>query len=670
MRGFNNKLAFRTEIEDVYRAFRINSEELFEVTRALEVVERHKGLFGVAYVRPLRRTARLLSADREILLLISTFRDQQARTIQLATDLIDDAEGRLENTIAIIIHRDHDGNTKLKNWGRELGLSVIPLCTKSDAPLPRGRELESILFYEFYSHDPFDVSGPVYEDGQFYGRRTEAQDLARHLQKGQVRSALGIRKIGKTSVINRVLFVAEDFHRCYSVMVDCSRDAVWTMSSAQLIAAISNAIALAHSQEDCHAEVAECRDDLSIADAYERLSNMVKQSTTPVIIFFDEVDYITPSSPTNPGWWREHFNPFWRNLRAIYQEAPRSKSVLSILVSGVSSKWFRVEAIDGVENAALAFVPEEYLSPIPSGAAVAMVQDIARVAGLILNTDSARLITDACSNIPFWIRKAGSYVHRKAEIGSRPYDPGKSFVSSMLQEFIQSEGAAVAGVALSHLFRVYPELEPVAIACYERQTTGQPSYLLRILERYGVSTYHPKDRDWVISGHMMKVGIRSHLEQRAGEIPHPIPEQDSRLRFESIDEWAEEIAAIGALRNKLERRMRSMVLNFIRFDAMSNKPKGSAHERVIKCVEVNRRTSMQHLTLDDVFEKLNWAELVALVEREWVLFQSMFGDKAKFRTHCDIINRRYDAHAKDADRADVAEYRRSVNWLEGALGKA
>ena len=79
----------------------------------------------------------------------------------------------------------------------------------------------------------------------------------------------------------------------------------------------------------------------------------------------DEVDYITPSSPTASDIWGDEFNVFWRNFRAVYQEVLRSEGKLSLLISGVTSKWFSVESINGVENAALALVPEEYLRVCP-----------------------------------------------------------------------------------------------------------------------------------------------------------------------------------------------------------------------------------------------------------------------------------------------------------------
>ena len=168
-----------------------------------------------------------------------------------------------------------------------------------------------------------------------------------------------------------------------------------------------------------------------------------------ILIAFDEVDYITPSNAGAPQW-REGFVEFWRNVRAAFHAAARSERKVSLLVSGVSSRWFSVESIDGVENAALAFIPEEYLSPLPHRAANAMIKKIGAMAGLQFEDAALDAISYFCSDMPFWIRKACSYINRKIEIAIRPITLNESTVVPMLETYGRNEGAAMAMVALQH----------------------------------------------------------------------------------------------------------------------------------------------------------------------------------------------------------------------------
>jgi hypothetical protein len=111
-------------------------------------------------------------------------------------------------------------------------------------------------------------------------------------------------------------------------------------------------------------------------------------------------------------------------------------------------------------------------------------------------------------------------------------------------------------------------------------------------------------------------------------------------------------------------------LNFIKFSTLQNKNKGTTASRVIRCVEKIRTEKIQHLPADDLIEKLLWSELVRLVEKEWDLFIPNFADLRLFKEHATILNDRMDAHAKNADGADLAFYRRSLRWLEEAVQKA
>ena len=240
-----NSHSIKHEINQCLDRFSQAARGLFEVTNRY-ITSYEQGHYGCVVAKPTRRMRAALGVDREILAVVSTFVDQQQRTIKFVEHEIEDSQGRYENSLAIIMHKDPDGDAKLKNWGREQGISVLPVslgslskCESED----RRTTLEKILCVELYSHDPFDVTGPVSDDQNFFGRREEAIDLARKLQRGQIRACFGIRKVGKTSIINRVVREMRKSHDCRTVMVDCSRDEVWAMDAPQLLASMSAAVA-------------------------------------------------------------------------------------------------------------------------------------------------------------------------------------------------------------------------------------------------------------------------------------------------------------------------------------------------------------------------------------------------------------------------------------------
>ncbi|UWZ86011.1 ATP-binding protein [Occallatibacter riparius] len=620
---------------------------------------RDRGMYAYLIAKPIRRLASALSVDREILVLFSTFEEQQQRTVKVVRELISESNGRLEPTVAIVVHRDPDGNFKLPKWGRSSGLAILPVF--SGRMPTSSEELERHLCYELFSHDPFDVTGPVSDDENFFGRRNEALDLARKLQTGQIRSCLGIRKIGKTSVINRVIQESRLHHDCYCVVVDCSKDEIWSQTTEQLMTSVGEAIRAATKSIDQYATVGSPIASLSLSDATNGLLSMIKSASKPILIFIDEVDYITPGSTTTE-YWKQGFNRFWRNFRSVYQEALRAERTVSVMVGGVSAKWFAVGAIDHIENAALAFIPEEYLSPLPRGASIAMIRKIARSAGLIFRDDAADVVSAACSDMPFWIRKACSYIHRKTEISSRPVTIDQTTASVLVTEFIAEEGNTLAQVALGHLFRVYPELlEPSLNVLTQGSQPPSPSNVT-ILRKYGILS----NRDPIQpSGQMVTEALRGIKEGISAENLRiaSAGESTEKTNPSSLTDWAEELAVVNKSRNLLEKRIRQMVLGFLRADGLQKKPKQNAKDRVLAALPTERRESLKNLPADDLMEKLYWLELKNLVVREWSLFAAVFGDRRKFEEVFDVVNDRPDTHAKEMDAADFALQRRSLQWL-------
>lgn len=652
-------MSIEARIAQLLDSFSAGAEGLFTITGRYQTPYEH-GIYGCALAKPTKRMRNALGVDREILVVASTFSDQQQRAIRFVKKEIESSAGRYENTIAIIIHNDPDGNFKLKNWGTEQGISILPLYEISRLTSPG--ELERTLSMELYSHDPFDVRGPVSDDANFYGRREQAIDLARKLQTGQIRSCLGIRRAGKTSIINRVLREIRSNYQCTCVMVDCSRDDVSKLNAAQLLNSLRQTIDHALRSPGEYATIAPTDSPVDLTSARNSLESAVLGCEHPLLFIFDEVDYITPGSPTGEAW-RSEFNPFWRNLRSIYQECGRQGHTMSILVGGVSTFWFTVESIDGIENAALSFIPEEYLSPMPEFSTVAMLRRLGRIAGLKLDGGALELVARASGNMPYWARQCCSYVHRHVPITKRPCAVNAQQMEPLINAFVAEEGAAISEVALRHLFRVHPRLQEATQKCYSGDGEKVSEPLRRALRRYGVLS--AKDE---LSGAMLSQGFVSLISETGDSVNSTHAAKPGETGF-GLSEWAEELAALGRRRNVLERRFRELAINFIRFDALSSGKQIDVKTRITSTLSESRRHLLLHLSAEEAVSRLFWKELSTLIAKEWSLFGRLFGDKQQFLQCCDLINDRFDAHAKSADQADFALYRRALSQLEERVAK-
>lgn len=611
----------------------------------------------VLHCKPTRTVADALLLDREVLALIVNSTDLQVRTVHVARDIIASSDGRLDPAFVLVVHADQSGDEKLRTWGREHGYKIVPIFRPRAGAIPTSEVLRRSLARDLFTYDPFSLTGPVFADSEFFGRRNTAIDTLRQLQNGRILSIFGIRKLGKTSLINRVVTLARESGSPQIAMIDCSVDGFNALSAGDALKALAKVAKMAATRGYAHITEALKRSDKDLVPVFDDLWSSANPK--PLTLIFDEVDYITPSSPTQPHWKRD-FNVFWREFRVVYQEAQRMGFPLSVMVSGVSSQAFRVESFEGIENAVLHFVPEGYLGPFARQASKQMVKDLCRRCGLVLSDEDQDYFAETCGDFPYWIRLAGSYLHRAIDIQGRPRTIERDLLRKLLSDFVESEGVDAARVALEDLGR--KTSEPIELL---RRAAAVPHLSLadgRLLLRYGLAAQVPEGVR--VASSMIRAGLAA-LSDR------PMPEQAVAdkapatlgLRLEP-EEWAEELAVINRRRNTLERKLREFIQFSLKIAAQSGE---NWVEKVLKALPERMRSELAPLSGDMLLTKLYWKDLGSIVSKHWTSFEKVLGDKRRFEMAMDLLNDRPDAHAKPIDAADLALYRRELVWLEERL---
>lgn len=656
-----------SNVKSEIRATVANDTLAAEVANALdglftvETFKRHRAYemqYRVMHAKPTRTVADALLLDREVLALGLQANELQVRTLHVALEIIQRSQGRLDPSLMLVVHSDKGGDEKLRNWGREQGIKVIPIYRSGAGALPSAEALRTVLAQDLFAQDPFSVTGPVLADSDFFGRRNNAIDMLRQLQSGRIISLFGLRKLGKTSLINRVVTLARDAGAPRVAMIDCSVDAFNSLDASAALKAVAKVCKLAANHGYAHISEAIKRTDVDLVPVFDDLWK--KGPVAPLAIIFDEVDYITPSSPNRPHW-KTDFNVFWREFRVVCQEAQRMGFPISILVSGVSSQAFRVESFSGIENAVLHFVPEGYLTPFAREASKAMLKDLCRRCGLKIGDEDLEKIAETCGDFPYWLRLAGSYIHRALEIQGRPISVDSDVVDRLLQEFVVAEGSDVASVALEDLRRKYSE--PIDLLF--RNVENGPMKLAdgKLLLRYGLaSQIHG---DVIVSSSMVRTAVSAirATPADASQLPVTTPIVANNLSL-LTEEWAEELAVINRRRNMLERKLREFVHFGLKF---TSGPSDSWTDKVLKSLPERQRAALAGLSGDALLSKIYWKEISIIIIKNWQSFEGSLGDKKRFESTMDLLNDRPDAHAKSIDAADVALYRRELTWLEDRL---
>jgi hypothetical protein len=614
------------------------------------------------YIAPNHRLGHSILASREVLVLATGFHKLQTRVIRFAEECLASASVRLERNMVIVVHVDPEGDRKLRSWGAERGLTVLPV--HSNPRVPQGDALEAALCAGLYSNDPFDLAGPVSNVHQFFGR-SDVPDQARRLRDGHIQALFGTRKIGKTSVLNRIVKEAREFHGMAAVFVDCEDDSLSEMSAGGLLNSIAGALNEAvEDDSDPYRSTTPLSGDYKPADSGRVLLHIIRNSSAPILLVIDEVDYITPSSPTAAHWATE-FNPFFRALRTVYQETCRLDSKFSVVVSGVSSRWFAVDSIGGVENAALAFVPEGYLPPFERPQSREMLQTLGRAAGLIFRGDVADHIAYVCSDFPFWLRRAGSFFHSCYRQKDRPLEVDIEDARQLCAEFAEVEGAGLAYSSLVHLFNIYPELGEAATALTKRSKPPS-SVLVSALGRYGLI-----DAEGDPSGPIVKAGLE-HWLKTATETPLPFPRETlsgsdlvvpGSISEAGEAEWSELLSEVSGLRNALERDLRDFIQLVVRMRCADRNDGRTPADVVLTGLSSDRRAAFAGKSIQATLKGTYWPELIGIIKKNWPMFLDYFGDRKQLELQADIVNDRPDSHAKDFDGADLALQRRAIAWI-------
>ncbi len=597
-----------------------------------------------ALLRPNKRAQETLMTQREVACIVAPYTDIEVRAVDAVRSLIAEHEGRVDPRICVLVHSDPRGNERLRDWGDERNLAVIPIYRSKRSGLPDPDGLLRTFSTDLYRHDPFARAEPVASDRDFFGRRGDVEGLLRALSRGQVRSIFALRRAGKTSIINRVRALARDAGEASIAMVDASDDAVYARDAAGARDLLARTVRTARREGYAVAgRVAR----LSSSEPADLLTEFTQPAAQPLIVVIDEVDFIGPYSQANPVW-RDQFIPFWRSVRVAYQEARREERNVGIVVCGVSSRAFREVTLDGAENPVFGFVPEEYLKPFSDKQTSVMMKALGQRCGLRFDESACEALHQACGGFPYWLRLAGSSLHEAFELESRPVQLGASAIAAPLEQFVSGEGSDQAERTLANLGDRDPDVLVAVKAIAEGRASDERA--ARLAMSYGLAE--------VAHGTRSVCGALIRAAARASHIP-PSGTEATAVSAGTDDANQIVVAEITVLHDRLERDLRSLIRATLQ--AVPDVPWRDA---VLKSLPAKRRAQLEGTGGSQLMTNLYFLELKQIVLKNWDCFARRFGDRRRFEAAMDTANARPFAHPKDYDLADLALFRREYRWLQ------
>lgn len=327
--------------------------------------------------------AEMFDAHSEIQLVYVDYEEVEPRLLQLVQDRTS-RNARLDQGLFIVASLDHNLERLLRRRRGEFAAVSLHLDELSQTSDDLRAQMSDVLT----TVDHYDITKPVHNAGGFFGRTNEIHQLVSAIERGQSTGVFGLRKTGKTSLLNYVATKRKQANRPV-VWVDISGLSGADDFRVRILENTWNQLSGALPKGDQLPRLrtltrnGELKVDLDILRLHwlKDLETLAQHSDGRLEIFIDEIDQI------NPG--RSHFEEGAADmlkaatqLRGMIQNADTGSGMV-LICAGVDPDIFENPLNPtGSDNLMYKLVQLMYLSPLSRDEMAEMVRDLGRRMGI------------------------------------------------------------------------------------------------------------------------------------------------------------------------------------------------------------------------------------------------------------------------------------------------
>lgn len=630
--------------------------------------------YSIHFIKPVAKLKQLYNLGEEVLILCCN--DALANFKSRTKDFIDyllvtraEYRNRLDKVTCFVID-NCDNVEEIIKVDREKNPDARLIVPFAYAELENGlddEQLQNRLRAFLYERDLFGIASPLKDDNLFFGkdRINIISELYGKYLQGEHGGLFGLRRIGKTSVLNLVCLRVEQGNGAV-VYFDCSKyhHLRWNSFLHQIIQDIyekysssdfeANGINLPSTfiLPEASSRYNEAKATISfesdLASLYQGLGNK------RILLIFDEIEQI--SYTTSPSdHWRDGNDSlfFWQAIRSTSQ---MKNQLLAFVIAGVNPKCVEIAKINKYPNPIFNALTPQYISLFDLDDVRKMVSDIGGHLGLHLEEEIFTRLIDDYGGHPFLTRQVCSKINleilKREE--PRPYLVSKYSYEKHAKDYqakMESVIEQILGVLQDYYPSEYELLKTLALngsATFKQQLKfgeGSISHLL------GYCLIQKSENDYFIR-------IRSIADYIRG-----------KYRYEQLSLTpSEKRTRISIRRNDLEEKLRSI----IQYE-LNMKYGKKAKEQLINLLKGTTKdetqiSKMQAADFKGAMQEVYFIQLKLIITKNWKYYQAIFSDRVKFEEFLDIINRcRVDAHAKELDDEDEALLNIAFKFFEKSL---
>jgi serine/threonine-protein kinase len=372
------------------------------------------------FLKPSRGLADLFRLDREVLLWATIYPRFQARDIENIKSLIEERGVRLTRNFAILVSK-YDPDSRSRTEAESaldttiVHCSIEELARRSDTT--QEPVLRRLLLNRLYTRDLYDLRVATTRSADFFGRRSTVDDLADEVVSGNSQiGVFGLRKIGKTSLVNRVTDIVAQSGKCIVSKVDLQ----WTTSvdprpeytlwsigetlyaSSRLVRNVKGLKLFGQFSTSSDAEAS----GLSVWEAFNHdLVALLRSNNRRILFAIDEIERLF-ELPDKVSFVR-----LWRFLRGCDQQF---SSRLRFLISGTSPECAECSSIEGQDNPLYRYLSVRYLGRLGPADSRELLVALGGPIGLLWDTPALTYAFQQTGGHPALLRSMGSTVHALA----------------------------------------------------------------------------------------------------------------------------------------------------------------------------------------------------------------------------------------------------------------
>ena len=263
---------------------------------------------------------------------------------------------------------------------RSGGIQVIPI---DDTVIQRGtgqmeehKELEDHLSH-FLGHgrNLYNVSHPVSDRLNFFGREAYAKELLEALGDGKPLAVFGLRKMGKSSLLHYIRDIAR-FPIAYAdLQASCELSSLFT----RILKSWQDAFRIKCPSLDWTPPLLNNSDPAGefSTTTYDLIDLLESKGYSPQLgLLVDEIELIAPVIKDDSQGYDSRANirylSFARTLRGLVQET----KTLGLMVTGVDPRIIRINRLNGEQNPFYQFFKEDFLQPLRPDDCIQMIRNI------------------------------------------------------------------------------------------------------------------------------------------------------------------------------------------------------------------------------------------------------------------------------------------------------